>query len=80
MQRLSKAMPWLITGLFGALLVTQGQYLVALLSEPQPLRDMDSSWNTHLIWANFQIFFSVACCWLYLDFKRRSKPPQQSDF
>jgi hypothetical protein len=25
MQRLSKAMPWLITGLFGALLVTQGQ-------------------------------------------------------
>jgi uncharacterized membrane protein len=80
MQRLSKAMWWLITGLFMALLVIEGQFLGALRSQPQAVRDMDSSWNIQLIAVIVQIFFTVACFWLYLDLKRRSKPPQESDF
>jgi uncharacterized membrane protein len=80
MYWLSKWMPWLITALFGAVLVTEAQFIGSLLSQPQPVRDLDPSWKYHLIGGIVSIFMTVACFWLYVDFKIRSKPPQQSDF
>jgi hypothetical protein len=80
MYRLSKWMPWLITALFGAVLVSGAQFVGSLLSQPQPVRDLDPSWKYQLIVGIVSVFMNIAGFWLYVDFKIRSKPPQESDF
>ena len=80
MRQLNNAIKLLVQGLGMAILVAQGACLGVLLARPQPLRDIDPSWKSHVVFVGGMIILTVVSLLRLLDFRRPSKPPQQSDF